>query len=297
MSDLLPQLATGKSYSKAELRSFLHEPTLVSKTAGIFYCKNSTAILLFVTLEKTPDKHNYNDYFENQGHLFHWDSQNTQHIETPAIQNIVTGRTEPYLFVRKREKVRSSVQPYVYFGSLSYDTHDKSSRNPVHIRFKVNNPHPRESSEEIADLYRWRPQRVGQIPRHGIPAVEPTAKDKRNHSVPTITERSGLVTSRVGQGYYRECVIDQWGGQCPLTGISRLEILIASHIVPWKDATDEERLDPNNGILLSPNVDALFDRHLISFGDDGQMLLSKDISQEDLQRLGIDSSVRIPVSS
>lgn len=296
MSQSLQDLKIGKSYSKAELRSLLDEPTLVSKTAGIFYCRTSSAILLFVTLEKAPDKPNYNDYFENQGRFFHWDSQNKQHINTPAIQNIATGRTQPYLFVRKTEKSGRVVRPFIYFGALSYDTYDKSSSNPVHIRFRVNSPLQLDSSVEVADLYRWRPQRIGNTPSHSIPDVEPSEAEKRNYTAPTVTERLGLVTSRVGQGYYRDRVIEQWGGQCPLTGISKLELLIASHIVPWKDATDAERLDPHNGILLSPNADALFDRHLISFDDEGRLVLSTTISSDDLSRFGIDATKRIPVS-
>ena len=57
------------------------------------------------------------------------------------------------------------------------------------------------------------------------------------------------------------------------TNCSILKILIASHIVPWKEASDNERLDVENGILLSPTIDALFDKHLISFNDDGSIII------------------------
>lgn len=293
---MLQELNIGSRYSKAQLNSLLDE-RIVSLTPGIFYCSNTNAVLLFVTLEKGPDKPNYNDYFENSGKYFHWDSQKTQHINVPSIQNIVTGRTVPHLFVRLTEKSKSTVQPFTYFGSLAFESYDASTAKPVHIRFKVNNPIPIGQDEAIRTLHYWRPQAHGNAPTHHISDVQPSDTEKQSYVPPSKTERQGLVTSRVGQGWYRERLIELWGGRCPITGTDKQEILIASHIVPWKDATDDERLDPHNGILLSPNVDALFDRHLISFGDDGQMLMSKDISQEDLQRLGINLSVRIPVSS
>ena len=296
MSQTLAGLLVGQSYSKAELRILLSESTLVSKTAGIFYCKNTTTVLLFVTLVKAPNKPNYNDYFELSGKYFHWDSQNKQHINTPAIQNIVQGRTTPHLFVRMTEKRNNSVQPFTYFGALVYDDYDKQSANPVHIRFLLNTPPSLEGGRTVQDLIQWRPLQVGTAPTHRMLDVEPSASDKRSYQPPTTTERSGLVTSRVGQGYYRDRVIERWGGVCPVTGVAQTAILIASHIVPWKDSNDTERLDPNNGILLSPNVDALFDRHLISFEDDGTLIISSHITVDDMKKLGIHPTVRIAVT-
>ena len=86
-----------------------------------------------------------------------------------------------------------------------------------------------------------------------------------NIIMPNQTERSGLVTSRVGQGAYRKRIIHRWEYKCAVTKFDKLEVLIASHIVPWSKATDQERLDVHNGILLSPTYDALFDKHLITF--------------------------------
>ena len=65
-------------------------------------------------------------------------------------------------------------------------------------------------------------------------------------------------------------------------------VLIASHIVPWaKCATNEERLDPFTGLLLTPNLDKLFDQFLISFKNDGAILLSKELSAEERTALGV----------
>jgi 5-methylcytosine-specific restriction protein A len=113
------------------------------------------------------------------------------------------------------------------------------------------------------------------------------------YRMPNETERSGLVTSRVGQGAYRKRIIHRWEYQCAVTGFDKLNLLIASHIVPWSSASDEERLDVNNGILLSPNYDALFDKHLISFENSGKIILSDAIEKQAYEKIGVTGSERI----
>lgn len=104
---------------------------------------------------------------------------------------------------------------------------------------------------------------------------------------PNKTERKGLVNSRIGQGKYRRLVMNRWDNKCAVTGSEIREVLIASHIVPWREATNKERLDVNNGLLLSPVFDALFDRNLISFDDSGKIILSKALSMNEYKRLGV----------
>jgi hypothetical protein len=110
---------------------------------------------------------------------------------------------------------------------------------------------------------------------------------------PNSTERKGLVTSRVGQGAYRKRIIHRWEYKCAVTGFNKLDVLIASHIVPWSDSTDNERLDVDNGLLLSPTYDALFDRHLISFENNGKIILSDAIDDNAYKRIGVTGQERI----
>lgn len=81
------------------------------------------------------------------------------------------------------------------------------------------------------------------------------------------TEQATMVLARLGQGKFREGVIEAWkiGEKCPLTKIDVRELLVASHIKPWSECNDVERLDPANGLLLATHVDKLFDKHLASF--------------------------------
>lgn len=109
----------------------------------------------------------------------------------------------------------------------------------------------------------------------------------KENELPSITERRGLVTSRVGQGAYRKSILHRWRFSCAVTGYTNRDILIASHIVPWKNSTNEERLDVHNGILLSPTYDALFDQSLISFEDNGKIILSDALKKSDYHKIGV----------
>lgn len=89
-------------------------------------------------------------------------------------------------------------------------------------------------------------------------------------------------------------MLDYWGGACAVTGIAIPEVLRASHAKPWVDcASDAERLDVFNGFLLCANLDALFDRFLISFSSAGELLVSTAISAADREKLGLFDGMRL----
>lgn len=101
------------------------------------------------------------------------------------------------------------------------------------------------------------------------------------------TQIQRLINARKGQGTFRNSVLKLYP-QCPISGVDMPELLIASHIKPWCDCNDDnERLDQHNGLMLAPNIDALFDSGLITFESDGKIRISKRLSEENLFRLGI----------
>ena len=77
------------------------------------------------------------------------------------------------------------------------------------------------------------------------------------------------------------------------SGVGKQELLVASHIKSWKDSEDYERTDINNGLLLNPTYDALFDKHLISFEDSGKIILTSKVSDQDYKKLGVSISDRV----
>ena len=294
---MFKDLVIGNGYSKIDLVDIINEPTLRSSREGVFNCKYSTNTLFFVTLDKSSKNESlhYNDYFEED--FFHWDSQNKQHINTPGIQKIVKGQTSTHLFVRIHSKIKNITNEFTYCGRLIYDSYDSNTSNPVHIIFQNEDYDDNTLNDRLIDIYLWTPSKHGKKTTTSISKKGVVSKRrKRKYVKPNKTERIGLVTSRVGQGYYRQQILDKWNGSCPVTGCKIKSILISSHILPWSQSNDDEKLDVENGILLSPNVDSLFDKHLISFTDNGHLIKSSKISFNDLLLLGIEENVKIPVS-
>ena len=100
------------------------------------------------------------------------------------------------------------------------------------------------------------------------------------------TEREQLIMARNGQGRYRQN-LERIENSCRVTGVKNSAFLTASHIKPWRFSSDKERLDGNNGLLLSPHIDKLFDLGLISFDDSGNMLYANQEVVETLKKWGI----------
>lgn len=103
----------------------------------------------------------------------------------------------------------------------------------------------------------------------------------------TATQKEALINARLGQGAFRFQVLALWANKCAVTGCGISEVIRASHIKPWRDCTDEERLDANNGLPLTAHLDALFDSGLISFEDSGKLLVSARLPSREQRLLGL----------
>jgi putative restriction endonuclease len=110
------------------------------------------------------------------------------------------------------------------------------------------------------------------------------------------TDREAIVRARVGQGVFKERVL-QIERVCRITGVDNLSHLVASHCKPWRDSTNEERLNGENGLLLTPSIDHLFDRGFIGFEDSGNLIVSPVADKPSFQRMGIETSVTINVGT
>lgn len=106
------------------------------------------------------------------------------------------------------------------------------------------------------------------------------------------TERQSLVLSRVGQGEFRAQLVSYWKG-CAVTGAVCIPLLKASHIKPWRESNNKERLDVFNGLLLSPNIDTAFDTGHITFDPQGKIVLSNAIAGTSAFQLHINAKLRI----
>jgi putative restriction endonuclease len=106
------------------------------------------------------------------------------------------------------------------------------------------------------------------------------------------TFREQLVRARRGQGVFRANVLLREAA-CRVTRVDEPRHLTASHIKPWRDATDAERLDGANGLLLSPHIDHLFDEGYITFSSSQELLIVPEVRDKLLDAWGIDARVRV----
>ena len=102
----------------------------------------------------------------------------------------------------------------------------------------------------------------------------------------TSTERTSIIQSRIGQGSFRSSLIRYWQG-CSISNCAMTPVLIASHIKPWRESDNHQRLDVYNGLLLLPNYDKLFDKGYISFDPKGKLVSSHLLGKDTKEILGI----------
>jgi hypothetical protein len=123
---------------------------------------------------------------------------------------------------------------------------------------------------------------------------EQSSEIQRGKKLTKGSNRETTTQARVGQGQFRADVLSAWNNTCPVTGLDKPELLVASHIVPWSLSNEEEKIDPNNGFPFSPSVDKLFDKGYISFDDSGQLLVKTTaINSQDLELLGLSPTAKI----
>ncbi|MFI3327014.1 MAG: HNH endonuclease [Clostridia bacterium] len=114
---------------------------------------------------------------------------------------------------------------------------------------------------------------------------------------PLVTEKISLTKLRLGQGSYRDGLISKYNGECVVTGINHPKLLIASHIKPWSVCENNERVDVENGLLLSANMDRLFDRGLITFNNNGKLAISSFVGQENVKKLHISNDIYVDLKA
>ncbi|MEA5475375.1 HNH endonuclease [Synechococcus sp. CCY9201] len=123
-------------------------------------------------------------------------------------------------------------------------------------------------------------------PKSAASSVVPDLKSILNRRG-GVTEKETLANARVGQGAFRADVLRIWDSRCCVTGSQLLDAIRASHVKPWRDSTNTERLDPNNGLPLIATIDALFDAGLVIFSADGKLKVARCINDVERELLGL----------
>ena len=260
----------------------LHKKYGGNRQGGISNCPDHPIIFIFSG--PTGKKHGYEDGWDEENY-FRYSGQGQKGdmkfiSGNKSILNHQKNKKRIFLFEKTKTpgfwmfKDELQLVDYDYYN-ITYEDEDDNNREKIRkgIKFKFLSVTIDIEKEETN---------------------YPQSKDKfYNHNRPNKTERKGLVTSRVGQGYYRQQILEKWDYKCGVTGSGIHKILISSHIVPWKDCNDDERLDSENGILLSPDLDGLFDKNLISFENSGKIIISEKISDKEIKKLGINGEMKL----
>ncbi len=109
-------------------------------------------------------------------------------------------------------------------------------------------------------------------------------------------EREAFVNVRVNQGIFRERLLKCYPNKCCLCDVESPQLLVASHIKPWSECKEEERLDSDNGFLMCPSHDKLFDKHLITFENDGSIRISDSLTDNDRKGMHIKPGMKIKLT-
>jgi 5-methylcytosine-specific restriction enzyme A len=272
-------------------RSSLHDQYGGSRQSGISPTANYPWIFIFSGAK--GKKHGYKDSWENKNVFSYTGEGQVGDMSFTrgnlALRDHIHNGKRVFLF----EYVRTGYVTFVselYLIDFDYfETFDRNGemRTGIKFFFKRAGVELDFNIEDLGLTNLYTPQTEILRPILEDPTVP------YDHIKPNETERSGLVNTRVGQGAYRKSILHRWEYKCGVTEFNDPRILIASHIVPWKEASDEERLDVENGILLSPTYDALFDQHLITFDNKGNIQLSNSIEDSAYQKIGVTGSERL----
>lgn len=234
--------------------------------------------MLFLHLEK--DKYSVQEY-EDQlvGSVLFWSGQNRiKSVEKHLIDNT----RDTFVFIQKARK-----NPLVYYGR-AYPL-----RMQIHWELDV-------PSHIAFDLYEYAKLLDAKPETEFSWSVEAAERPHSGIYVPDSVERTEIVRLqkiRTAQTQYRRQSLELWNNRCAVTSVDNTGWLIASHIKPWHESTDIEKVDPYNSLILTPNYDKLFDRGVISFSPKtGKIILPETQSRDmwnNLNRMHIDEDVSL----
>ena len=149
-----------------------------------------------------------------------------------------------------------------------FPTRIQTGETPTHYGLAVNV----KDQEALSRFVEWLGSPGAQV-KPVASALDDIANADEELETASDTEKESIIKSRLGQGKFRDNLLNYWSG-CAVSGVTLPAFLRASHIKPWRDCTNAERLDTYNGLLLNTTLDAAFDRGFISFADDGGILIS-----------------------
>jgi hypothetical protein len=198
--------------------------------------------------------HDYQNRFQGDDLL--WFGKTRSSVRQPSIKSLLRPDGRTYIFYRDDNQ-----KAFTFAGVGSPVA--VADEIPVKVLWSLRPINADDGNSPLAD-------------------IDDVLADK---SIPE-TVKHQLVKARVGQGLFRSNVLRSEAG-CRVTGVTDPDFLIASHIKPWKVSDNTERLAGANGLMLAPHIDRLFDRGLVSFANDGSLLVSQKLPESVLKAWSI----------
>lgn len=266
------QLVVGNIYNLADIANYLDMQFQAVKGKGVIPKADTDVVVILVTLEKEKTAVQYFD--QMVGSTLFWSGQN----KLRTVENYIDlGSHQFFVFMKERKGL-----PYLYYGRAV----------PLRIRRSYVYGVP---SQIVFDMYEYSQLTSSATMNTGIfadniPEYE-GADYQRN------TEMVAVQKIRTAQTLYRDAALSLWNNKCAVTAVDDKGWLIASHIKPWRESSDNERIDPKNSLVLTPNYEKLFARGVITFNpDNGKIKLPDVLPRElwlNLSRLNIDDTVEL----
>jgi hypothetical protein len=238
-------LEFGQTYERSFLAKLWGYQSFHALSKGVVTPAGTRYIIFFVTKDKQEALTQYNDYID--GNMLFWEGEE-KHSSDKRVTEANKNGDEIHLFYREIHHT-----PFVYFGKISLTDYQLRENAPSEFVFRI---------ETLSNE---------------IDAFKEVREYSAEYKTLAITEQEQIVVSRLGQGNFRRNVIRLWGS-CSVTGLHTVSLLRASHIKPWKNSDNNERLTPYNGLLLIPDYDFLFDRGYITFRNTGSVVVSQRLS-------------------
>ncbi len=247
-------LIVGEEYDRPYLAKLWGYETYNAISRGVVTPKGEKNIILFITKDKQEHLTQYEDHIE-QDFLF-WEGEQGHGND----KRIIERRDDIHVFFRERHH-----SPFIYQGRAILLGERIFIDRPSQFKFQLVDRKVTQQNivEEVRMSYKL-----------------------------SETEKEAIIKSRRGQGLFRTNSIQLWK-TCSVTGFSKSDILIASHIKPWKVSVNQERIDHFNSLLLVPSLDKLFDKGYIGFESNGKILISDRIVKHDLERIGLNNGLRL----
>lgn len=262
VASVVSSLVVNELYTRANVYEILDVP--LARRGGNWatgYTRFGDSYYLFSTVG-VPGRtgHDYSNYWEDDQQRFVWEAKAHTRLGQPEISAIVSGNIPVHIFTREHDR-----QPFTYRGLATPETVRDTC--PVGVTWTFG-------------------------PLHQPPDIVAGAVDL-SAAVDPVTETEYLRAQRLGQAKFRSDLLRRWQGSCALTSIAMPEILRASHIKAWRDSSNAERVNPDNGLLLAVHIDGLFDRGFLSFRESGATIVSPIITPATLSALAIGQNTRI----